>query len=367
MNLTLIIYSLAFPGGAEKVMSIMANHWAQEGRQVTLLTLDDGEKPSFYDLHPAVVYRPLGVAGISTNPLQGVVNNLKRLHAIRRAVEDSTPEVVISFMCKVNVLTLMATIGLSLPVIVSERNDPSYLPVSKIWRLLRRFMYSRASRIVVQSQEVRVYFPAAIRRHVRIIPNPIPSPPATQTFASKRNPGTRTLAAMGSLTNQKGFDLLLQAFRRIAGHHPEWSLTVWGEGPLRVQLETQRDQLKLAERVRFPGRTRKPFEELRRADLFVLSSRYEGFPNALCEAMACGLPVISYDCPSGPRDIIRDGIDGLLVSPEDVEALAAAMDHLMTNEAERGRLSSRAPELLDRFGVDRIMSMWQDILREVTK
>ena len=383
MRVTLVIYSLS-SGGAERVMSIMANYWAEKGWRITLLTFDDGSEPPFYDLHPAILRRPLGIAGHSATSIQGVVNNLKRLRVLRRTIRESDPQAVLSFLTATNILTIMSTLWLPIPVIVSERTSLTHQRAGKAWKFLRYWIYPRTTCLVVQTHDALAYFSAAVRRKAHVIPNPVTVPPdlpaeqfagprtthrQTQTgggkVRSKRR--SKTVIAMGRLSQEKGFDRLLKAFAEISHKHPAWSVAVWGEGSLRSKLEAVRDELGLKGRVFFPGLTREPFEEMRKADLFVLSSRYEGFPNALCEAMACGLPVVSFDCPSGPRAIIRDGIDGILVPPGDERALAATMDRLMDDVSERERLAARAPEVVERFGVEKVMGMWETVLHDAIK
>jgi glycosyltransferase involved in cell wall biosynthesis len=364
MRLTLVISSMS-TGGAERSMAYLANAWAAKGWSISLLTLDSA--PSFYSLDPRIRYRPLGIAGQSPSVFAATANNLRRLRILRRAIRAEQPAAAVSFMDTTNVLTLLAIQGLGLPVIVSEWVDPAQQPIGGCWALLRRWLYPRATRFIVQTQRNLEYYPSSIQRIARVIPNALIVPKEAQRYVPQHPPGrSKVVIAMGRLVEQKGFDMLLRAFGRIAAKHPDWILNLWGEGEKRAELESLIAKLGLQPRAQLCGLTRQPFERFLEADLFVLSSRYEGLPNVLCEAMACGLPVISFDCPTGPREIIRDGLDGTLVPEGDVDALAAAMDRLMGDESERKRLSTRAVEVRERFDIEKVVGMWEQALGEAT-
>jgi glycosyltransferase involved in cell wall biosynthesis len=366
MRLTLVIASLG-RGGAERTASELANAWAERGEEVTLITLERDDVPA-YTLHPTIVVRQLKVReGKAKHILHGVVRNIKVVHALRRAVRGSEPDLVVSFMDIPNVLTLLASRGLDIPVIITEHVHPAYHYIGWHWQILRRLVYRHADALVCVSQPLLEWFQSRMQVRGCVVPNPVgpgPSRKSPLDRQSKDDTG-HLIVGMGRLVEQKGFDLLIEAFSRVAARHSNWSLKILGDGPLRDQLEAQVQRLGLTGRVGFTGALADPFIVLRAADLFVFSSRYEGFGNALCEAMACGLPAISFDCPSGPSEIIRSGVDGVLVPSEDVTELAAAMNQLMADSQERLRLAARAPEVVTRFGIDRILGLWERIFSDL--
>lgn len=360
-----MVISSLHGGGAERVMTIMANYWVAAGWNITLLTLDDGTAPLSYELDRRVRHIPLAVAKHSGNTVTALRNSFRRIRVLRKRLRESRPDAVLSFLDITNVTTILATRGMGVPVIVSERSDPARNFPGRAWSKLRQLVYPLADAVVVQSQGAMDYFSPKVQSRTRIIPNPVLSPQPSDATSNIQLPRP-ALVAMGRLVQAKGFDLLLRAFAQLKDQRRDWTLVILGDGPLRAELEALRNQLGLEQRVLMPGRVSNPYDALKQSDLFVMSSRYEGFPNALCEAMACGLAVICTDCPSGPREIIRDGIDGLLVANEDVTALARAMDSLMENETERARLGERATEVTQRFALSEVMRLWEDTLAQVT-
>jgi glycosyltransferase involved in cell wall biosynthesis len=176
-------------------------------------------------------------------------------------------------------------------------------------------------------------------------------------------PGQRLILAVGRLGVEKGFDTLIEAFFELTGKYTNWDLVILGEGAERPALEKLRARLGLIKRVHIPGRVGNLADWYERSDGFVLSSKYEGFPNALLEAMAHGLPAVSFDCHAGPRDIIRHGVDGFLVPPEHgVTGLVNGLESLLADEALRDKMGLAARKVRRRFSVDRVTAQWDKVL-----
>jgi len=346
-------------GGAARVAAQLSAAWAGMGRKVTILTGDDGRMACPYPLHPAVAHLSLAEQGFSHNPLQAAWRNLGRMARLRRLIRQSRPDLIVSFLDTTNVRCLLATRGLGIPILVSERTDPHGRSIGFAWEALRRLTYPWTGGLVVQSRHALAYFPARIQAKGMVIPNPVQAPEPRPEPAGAARPERCSVVSLGSLRPVKGHDQLIEAFAMLAGRFPGWDLVIHGEGPARPELEARIGALGLADRIFLPGATSEAAARLREADLFVLPSRAEGFPNALAEAMACGLPVISFDCASGPGELIRPELDGLLVPPGDIPALAGAMARLMADPAERGRLAARAPEVTARFSLERVLGLWE--------
>jgi GalNAc-alpha-(1->4)-GalNAc-alpha-(1->3)-diNAcBac-PP-undecaprenol alpha-1,4-N-acetyl-D-galactosaminyltransferase len=288
MKVTLTIYAMGL-GGAERVMAILANYWVERGWEIELITLVDSSVPPFYPLDPRIKLQQLGVAGSSANPLIAIVNIWHRVKILRSAIIASQPDLVISFLGTASVLTLFACRNTSIPVIVCKHIYPPLTNATRIWQMLIKYTYRWADLVTVLTESALPYFPTAKGYRSIVMPNPVIVPlPAVMTERLFTSP---TLIAVGRLVPQKGFDLLIASFDRIKDKYADWHLTILGEGALRGELEVLISDLKLTDRIHLLGQVENVNDYLYQADLFVLSSRTEGFPMGLCEAMACGLPV----------------------------------------------------------------------------
>ena len=365
MQLAFIIYAMQ-AGGAERVLSIMANHLAGKSHDVTLIILEDDSRVSFYDIDARIHQVSLDVAGASKNRLMGILNNFRRIYKLRTAIRKIQADAIISFMTETNVLTLIAAYGLSTPVVVTEHTDPWQASVAGVWKKLRTLLYPRASRTVVLNERAREYFDQSPRIKTMVLPNPVVIEADKDHVDQDYQVGSgHLIIGMGRLSRKKRFDLLIGAYSRVAAKYSDWNLMILGEGPDRESLEALRDELGLNERVILPGAVRTPHVALKRAEMFVSSSELEGFPMALCEAMACGLPVVAAEYHSAVSDIIEDGQNGILVPKGDSEALAATMIHLINDPRERKRLAENSVEIGTRYSVDAVMERWEQLLKEV--
>lgn len=356
LSIAFVIASLD-QGGAERVVSIMANHWAGKGHAVHILTFGDGSEKPFYELSQDIVLIPMNILFPSHGMLSAVLNGVKRNRRIRETIKSLSPSVVISFIDTANIRTLLATAFLDIPVIISERTDPALHRIGKPWELLRLATYPLADAIVFQNAHVMNRFNPVVRRKGIIISNPVQSAKSVPKLQERRP----VILGVGRLAPEKQFCDLLHAFSRLSEEFTTWSLEIAGDGEMRSALEDICHDLGISQRVCFWGAVRDVSRLYESASIFVLPSRYEGFPNALCEAMANGMACIATDTV-GSSAIVRHGKDGVLVPVGDVDALTNALALLMSDNECRLRLGNEAARITDRYGEEAVMKSWDCVL-----
>jgi glycosyltransferase involved in cell wall biosynthesis len=365
INLLVIIYSMG-DGGAERVTASLTNHWAAMEWKITLVTLAPVTWDLF-DLNPAIQRTSLDMTSESSNPLLGLWRNITRIKALRKVLKQTQPDIALAMMTTSNVLLALASLGLTtVKTIGSERTHPPQKPLGYLWETLRSHTYGLLNAVTCLSSEGKIWIENnTSAKNILVVSNAAIWPIARKdpllipgSFIKKER---RLLLAAGRLTTEKCFDELIQVFSKLVVNHTEWDLVIVGEGQLRAALEQQIEQSGLQNRVFLPGRAGNIGDWYERADLFVLSSRFEGFPNCIIEAMAYGLPVVSFDCDTGPRDIIRDQIDGILVQRGDLTDLAKALNHLMSDDLLRKKYAERAIEVRERFSISEVTGKWEKL------
>ena len=359
----LFIISSLSSGGAERVMTRMANFFAENQNRVTICTWTDKSIEDFYPLHHSVTRKHANLSYKTKGVFQKVLLASKRILFLRKLLKMDPKTKALSFMDSTNVLLVFASIGLNVRCVISERTDPGSNPsIKPAWRLLRKFTYRFADAVVVQTKSAAKWICKECKVNPTVLPNPLRSMPRLVNNSDK------VVIAIGRLDYYKGFDVLLKAFARVLEIFPAWSLLVIGDGPERAKLLRLREDLRIPQdKVQLVGRVDKVEDWLSRADLFVQSSRIEGFPNALLEAMGMGLAVISTNCRSGPSEIIQDGVNGRLVPTESVLELADTMIELIGDSNKRQALGKSALEVNKHYAEEKILEKWKDLLLSESK
>ncbi len=356
MKITIFMSALS-GGGAERVTCNLANHLSDFGHEVEILTMGDTEAAE--PLNANVKYSPLLP---QSERSYTIVNNAKRIWRLCRYMRKKTVDAYLVMLPIPTELMLRFSGLTKAPIIVSERADPK-MYAEKMQKVLRR-LAPRASGFVFQTDEAREwYVPHLKGTEAVVIPNAI-----NPAFIRPKYEGERekTIVAAGRLTEQKNFPLLIRAFARVADKFPEYKLVIYGKGGLLASYQCLVGELEIADRVEFPGFCADMPGQLEKASMFVLSSDFEGMPNALMEAMASGLPCVSTDCGGGgARFLIQDGENGLLVPKGDEIALAEAMEKILSDESLAANLGNNARKLQETLAPEKIYGEWESFIKKL--
>ena len=372
MKVAIFIGSLTC-GGAERVTVSLARYLAERGVKISVITMHGIDK-DFYVLDDRVERVALGLSG-TNHPLSKVQANIQRILALRQVIRSTNPDVLIGMMSSAALFCIFASIGLENKVIASERNYPGSKPIAASWAILRRLFYRFASAHVAQTNDGGDWIMRNTKaKNIFIIHNSVSWPlPTYEPLVFPENVVSgedKLVLAVGGKVFQKGIDLLVKAFVQTTCNLPNWHLVVvgledadHGQGNQMNKLRQLVGSLVDNERVHFPGRVGNMKDWYQQADIFVLSSRYEGFPNALLEAMSFGCASIAFDCKTGPNDVITDGVDGILAEPDNERALAVALRRLMENEKLRQELGAAAIKVRERFSESNVLRLWLDAIQ----
>lgn len=348
----IILTRSMFAGGAERVIAQLANYFVKKEVECTLVTIDN--EKVLYDLDTRISVIPVGKKADGK-----VVDKFKRYQEVRRIVSEIKPDVVLSMPEDIGIYVILALIGTRIPVFVSERNNPWVMPDVKVTRILRRLMYPFASGIIFQTEMAKSFFPKSLQKRGIVIGNPVDAKRIPVPYEGERK---KVIVGAGRLDTQKNFSLLISAFAEFSKEETEYELVIFGEGRLRNQLKEEAKSLYISEKVHLPGRKNDLLEIMNSCSMFVLSSDYEGMPNVLIEAMCMGMPVISTDCPSGgPRELIKDHVNGILIPVGDKAAMVAAMKEL-SNQSVSKNMGRRAFEIRETFVDEAVFITWYNYL-----
>ncbi len=343
-------------GGAERVMCNLATQFSEHGDDCILTTSfrDNWEYPFGENVRRITLFE-------SQLNCVFLRRNISLIRKLRKILKTEKPDIIVSFMAEPNFRTLIAARGLNVKTIVSVRNDPNKEYPNFIYRFLAKHLYKKADGIVFQTAEAKKWFPKKLQKKSAVIMNE-----TTEEFYDMEYVGGNDIVTLGRLVKQKNQKLLIEAFASIADQYPDTNLKIYGEGPLKTELLEFIEKLNMADRIYLMGSTKDVGEVLSTSKIFVLSSDYEGMPNALLEALTVGVPSIATDCPcGGPRDLIENGVNGLLVRQNNREEMIFALKKMLDNEEAAKLMGRKAKERAKNYHPDIIFSEWKNYVERI--
>lgn len=335
-------------GGAEKVISVLSREYAEKGwdTDIGLLLSDNVD----YMLDETT--RIMNFTGNTTSRILRVPMWLK---SIRAYAKKEKPDVIVSFTARINILVMIACMGLKVKTIISERNDPMYDGRGIVTRFFTKILYPKADRIIFQTKRVKEQFSKTIQEKGVIISNPISI--SCEGLEKKE----KKVVSVGRLAKQKNHKMLINAFVRVLKKYPEYKLCIYGEGDMRKELTELIKGLGVSENVVLPGNILNVHKEIANAECFVLSSDYEGLSNALLEAMMMGLPCIATECAGADEYIIHKE-NGLLIPTGDMESMEKAILYMIENEQKRILMGQAAKQASEKFTQDKVLKIWHSVI-----
>jgi glycosyltransferase involved in cell wall biosynthesis len=362
MKLLYITNGITGPGGLERILSLKASSLAENyGYEVNVLSLNELGIKSFYDFSSTIKFHNIEVKGNSLNYF------ISYTKGMRRKVSEISPDIIIVCDDGLKGFFLPLLLGKPCPMIYERHvskniffNENSRFFAkffTKIKFLLMNFLAKNYDKFIILSEGTREEWKLD---NIMVVPNMISFYPNEAAKLSNK-----TVVAVGKQSYQKGYDRLLQSWVSVNKKHPDWVLNIYGKSDSSQKLLKLATKLNIKESVFFFEPVKNIDQKYLESSIYVMSSRYEGFPMVLLEAMACGLPCVSFNCPTGPEDIIKNGEDGFLIENNDTEEFALAINFLIENEDQRQIFGNKARRNIERFNSESIMSVWDSLLRSL--
>jgi glycosyltransferase involved in cell wall biosynthesis len=351
-------------GGAERVLSFVVNGLAEKGYEVTLLTFDERDLNTFYEIHPAVKRISLGIGNAEKNA--SLSETIARMRALRRIVKVRKPDIIIPFMHSMFIPMSFSLVGCKVPIIASEHIVPQYYKKKRYQYLLLLLSSFFVQKITVLSDQVKKSYPKFLRSKIVVMPNPVYIHPE-KIVERKRNATRKIILNVGRLSDQKDQKTLIRAFSMIGDQYPQWDVRIVGEGENKEFLEDLIAQSDLTTRVHLVGTTNKISYEYKNAHIFAMPSKYESFGLATAEAMSFGIPAIGFESCPGTNEIINHQENGLLVrrNKNHIENFAKGLEVLMSDQLLRRKMGEIARTDIVKFQPNLIVDRWESLIKDI--